>query len=317
MFFSATTVSSLRPRVVQHVYQKSVSGEIIFYSSRDAVVFFTIYCVCARKYGIRSMGLCIMPDHTHQLIQARDRSVVTPFVRECYHLFAMEFNRDSGRSGQLFKHEFGCAAKVGDKQIRSVNAYVANNPVEKKMCLRAEEYRWNFLAYAVSQHPFSEKIVLKKASAPMRRAIEVIKDCRRRNVPVNYATYDRITEGLQEKELRQLVDYIITSYDVVDHEAMLSSYKSYDGMLEAFANTKGAEYDINEDFDPYSNRNYSRIADYLKQDCGIAKAKDAIRLPVTVRIQLARRLIRRGIAPEYQVRKYLHLCSGGGQVIDL
>ena len=44
----------------------------------------------------------------------------------------------------------------------------------------------------------------------------------------------------------QLIDYIISSYNVLDYTALLSCYKSYEGMLEAFANTKGAEYDLKE-----------------------------------------------------------------------
>lgn len=299
---------SSSPSIVQHVYQKSAHGEIIFFSSRDAIVYFTILCVCARMYGIRPIMLCLMADHIHGLYPVIERKSLSAFVREYTKRFAVEFNTDSNRSGQLFKQCFGSAAKMGGKQIRSINAYVANNPVEKRLCFRAEEYRWNFLAYSTSSNPFSEKLVLRKSGAEMRKAVSIIRDMRNRDLPVNYRTYDRITEKLCRTEKQQLIDYIINSYNVIDYDCLLSFYKSYEGMLEAFANTKGAEYDIEEEFDSYSNRNYGRIASYLKEKGNLAEPKNAIRLPIDKRRAFAKLLISRGGFSEYQVRKYLHLC---------
>lgn len=91
----------LSSKIVQHVYQKSAHGEIIFYSSRDAIVFFTIFCVCARKYGIRPTMLCIMVDHTHQIIPTKERNDLSAFIHENTRLFSAEFNKDAERKGSL------------------------------------------------------------------------------------------------------------------------------------------------------------------------------------------------------------------------
>ena len=296
-----------RPVAVQHVYQKSVSGEIIFYSARDAIVFFTLFCVCARKHGLHPTALCLMPEHIHGLYPVGSRLLLSPFIQETTHRFSAEFNKDARRKAPLFKHQFGSAMKYGDKQIRSINAYVANNPVEKKSCLRAEQYKWNFLAYAESDHPFSEKLIVRKTSCRMRKAIKVIKDMSMRDLPFNYTLFDRICEGLAAQERLQLTDLIISAYNVLDYDTLLSYYKSYEGMLEAFANTKGAEYDLKEDFDKYSNRNYARIGDFLKERVGISRPKEVLWLPEEQRITLLRQVVADCVAPEYQARKYLHL----------
>ena len=302
-------VMPLSSKIVQHVYQKSAHGEIIFYSSRDAIVFFTIFCVCARKYGIRPTMLCIMVDHTHQIIPTNERSDLSAFIHENTRLFSAEFNKDAERKGSLFKRKFGSAAKYGSKHIRSINAYVANNPVEKRICQRAEEYQWNFLAYCTSSHPFSEKLVIRRTSNEMKKAIRIVKDLRSRNMPINYTSYDRITSKLSIKERKQIVDYIISEYNVLDYTSLLSEYSSYDGMLEAFANTKGAEYDIKEEYDKYSNRNYSLIVDYLAH-IGVGKPKDVLKMKESAKRLLASRIMAERIAPEYQVKKFLHLELG-------
>ena len=46
-----------------------------------------------------------------------------------------------------------------------------NNPVERHICQFAEQYRWNYLAYAASNHPFSEPYRKEKASKAMLRAV--------------------------------------------------------------------------------------------------------------------------------------------------
>ena len=143
----------------------------------------------------------------------------------------------------------------------------------------------------------------------MKKAIRIVKDLRSRNMPINYTSYDRITSKLSIKERKQIVDYIISEYNVLDYTSLLSEYSSYDGMLEAFANTKGAEYDIKEEYDKYSNRNYSLIVDYLAH-IGVGKPKDVLKMKESAKRLLASRIMAERIAPEYQVRKFLHLDLG-------
>ena len=75
------------------------------------------------------------------------------FMRDATRWYALLFNKYYGRKGSVFTPRFGSASKVGDKKVRTAIAYLYNNPVERKICVRAEAYRWNFLAYA-GRYPF-------------------------------------------------------------------------------------------------------------------------------------------------------------------
>ena len=88
--------------------------------------------------------------------------------------FVKEYNRYHNRVGPLFSECFGSAPKAGLKLLRTAIAYLFNNPVERLLCKRAQEYRWNFLAYAASDNPFSDPLVLKKASRRLRRALKEV-----------------------------------------------------------------------------------------------------------------------------------------------
>ena len=55
--------------------------------------------------------------------------------------FVREYNSFSGRTGKLFKKNYGSAPKSDSKKIRSCINYIGNNPVEKSLCERAQDYR--------------------------------------------------------------------------------------------------------------------------------------------------------------------------------
>ena len=65
----------------------------------------------------------------------------------CLSRYVKEFNARTGRSGALFDPRYGSAMKKDGKKIRSAIAYLFNNAVEKHLCKKAEDYKWNFLSY--------------------------------------------------------------------------------------------------------------------------------------------------------------------------
>ena len=140
---------------VGHIYQRARSGFVVFYSVKDSLVFFTIFSLTATKYRIRVLGLCLMYNHIHVLIEAENHEIVARFVQEFSSKFSKAYNARHALKGRLFT-TFGLSNKRGDKQIRTSLAYLYNNPVEDRICKRAEDWNWNFLAYADSDHPYSE-----------------------------------------------------------------------------------------------------------------------------------------------------------------
>lgn len=50
-----------------------------------------------------------------------------------------------------------------------------HNSVERHLCTKTEEYRWDFVAYAVTNHPFSDPLVVRRASYAMKKALSVVK----------------------------------------------------------------------------------------------------------------------------------------------
>lgn len=160
--------------ILTHCYQRTQDGGLIFYAYSDYLVWFSTLCIEARKRDVQILALCPMPDHVHLSVTASSQEQLSRFMGEYSRRFSRARNQAFGISGELFEHPFGSAAKPGAKKARTNLIYVGNNPVERQLTSLAEQYRWTFLAYASSDHPFSEKLVLRRASRAMQGAVHEV-----------------------------------------------------------------------------------------------------------------------------------------------
>lgn len=252
-----------KPEGYEHIYCRSADKTILFFDDIDRLAYYTAFSSRARKEGVTVLALAIMFDHIHHLSGFANADAMASFMRDHLSFFALEYNEDMGKHGPVFEKAYGNAPKSGTKRIRTSIAYIDNNHTEKQLCARVEECRWNFVAYLASDHPFSEKIQMDKASRKLRRAIAKVRAC---DGPIGYRRLRSMFDGLDKKETEQLTDYIISKYYPIDREAVLSYYGGdYQTMLTALNSNTGNEYDIKEDFDPGSHQIYVKMIDLCKR----------------------------------------------------
>ena len=291
---------------VNHTYQRTMSGFNIFYEVEDYLVYYTIFSVLAIKYGIVVYGLCLMIDHIHSLISAADRKSFCGFIRHVSLLFVKEYNKAHKRSGPIFQEGFGSAPKIGLKRLRTAIAYLFNNPVERFLCSKAQEYRWNFLPYAQCKNPYSEPIRLRLASRALRRAIKEVDGTRERGQHITYTMIRRLFRTLDKKEKNQLADYIIVRYSVIQYDLLAACYGGYENMITAINSNTGSEYDINETICGRSDTEYRDLHRYVHAE-GFENAGDVISLEENLKMQLAEKILKHTAASIYQIRKFLHI----------
>lgn len=291
---------------LNHVYQRTLQGYNIFYDREDYLLYYTIFSVLARHYELIVLGLCLMEDHIHSLIQTIDRGMLSRFMDHCTSVFVKEYNSSIGRKGGLFQKRFGSAPKIGDKKIRTAISYLFNNPVEKHICISAEDYRWNFLAYAISDHPFSKMIPPRKMSRALKRAMASV-DCARESdnyLKLNFLR--RVFSNLSDNEAEYLTDYIIIRYSPFDYERLLRYYGSYQALLLAVNSNTGSEYDIKEEYNHFSDVEYYKMKKLLTVK-GVIPVRSAIVLSENDKWNLLRYLQQNTSADLRQISKFLHI----------
>lgn len=292
---------------VNHTYQRTRSGFNIFYEVEDYLVYYTIFSTMAVRYGMIVYGLCLMIDHVHSLTSALSRSSFSQFMSNVTIQFVKEFNMAHGRDGAFFEESFGSAPKAGMKLLRTAIAYLFNNPVERFLCRRAQDYRWNFLAYANSDNPFSEPISLKTASRRMRRALKEVDGTHARNRHLTYAQLRRMFASLDKKEKNQLIDYIIVRYNIIRYDLLTTQcYDGYENMVLAINSNAGSEYEIKEHKWSRSDVEYRELYQYVHAH-GFKDAGDVIVLDIDSKLSMMQDMMKETNASRQQICKFLHL----------
>lgn len=297
----------LYPDIINHCYQRTINGDLIFYNVYDCLLFFTIFCVQAPKYGIRVYKLCLMPDHIHNSSSAKRKKDLSDFTQVYTAMYAREHNIVCNEKGSVFQSPFGSAPKYGDKKARSNLIYVDNNPVERHLVEKAEDYRWNFLAYAKSNHPFSKPLELKEASKAMKTAIEIVDAWYNDGKYLSYFMLRRMFSPLSEDEKRQLVDYVVTKYNILDYEGAAAFFDGYENMLIATHSVTGSEHDLNEVFVGKSDEYYNKMTSILMNTGRFKDIHDVFSLSIEDRMGLLKMLNSQTDATLEQIAKYLHI----------
>ena len=290
---------------VMHIYQRTISGFNLFYTTEDFLVFYTIVASQAKKLKMNLLGLCLMVDHIHLLLFPDNLKQLSKFMSACSSLYAREFNARTGRSGPLFEPRYGSAVKMDGKKIRAAIAYLFNNPVEKMLCQRAEEYEWNFLSYY--NPPKQKKSDWRRyMSRPLKRAVQIVDYTHKREEYLKYALLGNLYHGLTDTEKHILTDYIITLYFPFDINRTCGYFRSYDDMVLAVNSNTGSEYDIHEMHFCKTDTPYREIIKLLKT-LGIDDPKFLIVANENTKRHYLSILRSRTSASVTQIKKFLHM----------
>lgn len=301
---------AFKRQILQHSYQRTADGYLLFYNVSDYLVFFTLFCIVARKHRITVLSLCQMPDHIHHATRPDQARQFSEFVGEYTRRFSRESNEICYRAGPLFESPFGSAVKSGDKRGRSTLLYIGNNPVERRICHRAIQYRWNYLAYYRNDHPFSEKLNLRYSSRALQRAVKEVDACCKKDLPLQYPQLQRMFRPLDTSERQQLTDHIISIYNVIDYEEAIRFFGSYEDMIAAMDADTGSEYDINEVFVGKNDSHYARMSAIIGRI--YPDVHDALAASPDERFELLQLLMRETRATPGQIARFLRMRLGRG-----
>lgn len=157
----------------------------------------------------------------------------------------------------------------------------------------------------VSSHPFSDPIP-DKVSENLETALGVVDWCHASGKYLNHALLQNLWKKLSGQERKQLADYIIVKYNIIDYVGLKSYFGSYEQMVLSMHSTTGSEYDLKEYTDRSSDLIYhemkSRISEYIPGMC-----RKVITLPLNLKRELFRYLRNYTGATSGQIRKFLHM----------
>ena len=302
-----TQARNIRRGFVHHIYENTVGGKLLFYSISDYLVFFTLFCVTGLRYDITPLSLCLMPDHFHSGMTENRKGAIAGMLRDVMSRFTREQNRRCGITGSLFRPHYGCALKSRDKDVRSLLIYIDNNPVERHLCEKAEQYRWNFLAYARNSHPFSDPFIIRKQSFAFRQAYYYIKRRHAAGRALTYNELQLLAAKLTKQEKEQLTDHIISTYSIIRHEEANRYFDSYQDRITADHSVSAREYDLNEVFVGKSDVYYAQMISIILKEWGVSDIHEILMYGDADKKELFHYLSKKTMSPSRQIAKLLRM----------
>ena len=285
-----------------HVYRKTADNGLLFYDEDDYIVFFTGMCVYARRHNVDLIAVCLMPDHIHELVSAGRVEDLSAYERDYAAFYAKEMKSCYGTGGQVLRHRFGSAPKKTEKKCRSAIAYVYNNPVEKYMCRRALEYRWNFLAYSLHDSPFSCRP--EGRSIALKMAVSLVQRRHEQGKPVNYHMLGKLERLLNTRDHEWMRDMIIRTYSEIRYDVSVRYFGTMDKMITAIDANTGGEWEMKEEFNESTFKPFQDMCRIWKTEIGGRPGQTA--LDGNSLRKIVKKMVKTG-ARNSHIARFLHM----------
>ena len=124
---------------------------------------------------------------------------------------------------------------------------------------------------------------------------------------MTYNQLQRLFLPLSSEERKQLIDIIVNAYNIIDYQAAIRYFGSYEEMLIAMHATTGSEYDIKEVFTGRSDVCFAKMAAILMRELGLKDIHDVLALPDIDKSELFPFLLKRTDATPEQISAFLRI----------
>ena len=154
------------PDLPQHVVQRGVDRQPVFFSDSDCARYLNTFSEYAERRNISLHAYCLMTNHTHLLVSAKEKGALSACMQELGRKFVSTTNRIRSRTGGLWEGRFYAGYLEPEGYLLRCMRYIELNPVRAKMVANAGAYRWSsFSANAtgrenvmITPHPVYQKL---------------------------------------------------------------------------------------------------------------------------------------------------------------
>jgi putative transposase len=161
----------------------------IFEDEGDYAAFERVLSEAVKRYDMRLLSYCIMPNHFHLVVWPSGDGDLSRFMRwvTLTHTQRWHAQRGTAGSGHVYQGRFKSFPVQDDGHLVTVCRYVERNPLKAGLVARAEEWRWGSLWRQVPSRKLTDDEVpalslwpverpagwLRRVNTPLRPAEEV------------------------------------------------------------------------------------------------------------------------------------------------
>lgn len=131
------------PGIPQHVIQRGVDRQPVFFSDDDCLVYLDWLGEYARKRHIALHAYCLMTNHVHLLLSAPSVGTLGGLMQDIGRRYVPYVNRTYHRSSGLWQGRYQSSYVQSERYLLACMRYVELNPVRANMVKTPGEYRWS------------------------------------------------------------------------------------------------------------------------------------------------------------------------------
>jgi REP-associated tyrosine transposase len=125
-----------------HVISRGSNRSIIYRSDEDRSAFLHLAGEIMRRYELRWLAYCLMPNHYHALVETPDERL-SDAMRDLNGGYSRRCSTMYGRDAHLFRNRFRAEHVVGLRHLVNVVCYIETNPVRARLCADPIEWDWS------------------------------------------------------------------------------------------------------------------------------------------------------------------------------
>ncbi len=143
---------NLIPGQYFHIMSQGINREYILQNDKDKRIYLKLMTKYSQEFYINTVAYCIMSNHVHMLIQAKQVGEISNFMRKLNGDYAIYYNKKQDRVGFVFRSRFKSKVIMSEKSLYQCIKYIHMNPVKANMVQNEGDYA--FSSYRNFQNGF-------------------------------------------------------------------------------------------------------------------------------------------------------------------
>jgi putative transposase len=130
------------PGIAHHVTQRGNRRQPVFFTEEDYAAYVELVSAACRERDVRCLAWCLMPNHVHLILVPVDVDGLRGALAEAHRRYSRRINFAHGWTGYLWQGRFA-SYPMDDAHLIAAIRYVELNPVEARLVVEADDWRWS------------------------------------------------------------------------------------------------------------------------------------------------------------------------------
>jgi putative transposase len=128
---------------IYHILNRGNGRQRVFRKDGDYLAFLKLLGEMKEQYGVVLYAYCLMPNHFHLLVKARQGEELSPAMQWFETTHVRRYHQHYRSSGHLWQGRFKSFEVSGDEYCLTVARYIEGNPVRAGLVETAVDWVWS------------------------------------------------------------------------------------------------------------------------------------------------------------------------------